>query len=52
MVSKSVFDKTKLAKYPELALPAMKAEGGKFLARSVPIAVKLPYEYTRAVGIE
>ena len=52
VVYKNVSDQAKLAKYAELALPAMEAAGGKFLARSVPIAVKEAGEFTRAVVIE
>ena len=40
VVYKSVSDEAKLAKYAELALPAMEAAGGRFLARSIPVAVK------------
>ena len=52
VVYKSVSDEAKLAKYAELALPAVEAAGGKFLARSVPIAVKEAGEFTRTVVIE
>lgn len=52
VVYKSVSDEAKLAKYAELALPAMKAAGGRFLARSVPIAVKEAGKFTRTVVIE
>ena len=40
VVYKSISDEAKLAKYAELAMPAMAAAGGKFLARGVPVAVK------------
>ena len=52
VVYKSVSDEAKLAKYAELALPAVEAAGGRFLARSVPIAVKEAGEFTRTVVIE
>ena len=50
VVYKSVSDEAKLAKYAALALPAMEAAGGRFLARSVPIAVReVLAEFTRTV---
>ena len=49
VVYKSVSDEAKLAKYAELALPAIEAAGGKFLARGIPIAVKEAGEFTRTV---
>ena len=52
VVYKSVSDEKKLAKYAELALPAMEAAGGRFLARSIPVAVKEAGEFTRTVVIE
>ena len=52
VIYKSVSDEAKLAKYAELALPAMKAAGGKFIARGVPLAVKEAGEFTRTVVIE
>ena len=52
VVYKSVSDEAKLAKYAELALPAMEAAGGRFLARSIPVAVKEAGEFTRTVVIE
>jgi uncharacterized protein (DUF1330 family) len=52
VVYKSISDEAKLAKYAELAMPAMAAAGGKFLARGVPVAVKEAGEFTRAVVIE
>ena len=52
VVYKSVSDEAKLAEYAKLALPAMEAAGGKFLARSVPIAVREAGEFTRTVVIE
>ena len=51
VVYKSVSDEAKLAKYAELALPAIEAAGGKFLARGIPIAVKEAGEFTRTVVI-
>ena len=52
VVYKNVSDEAKLAKYAALALPAMEAAGGRFLARSVPIAVREAGEFTRTVVIE
>ena len=52
VVYKSVSDEAKLATYAELALPAMEAAGGKFLARGVPLAVREAGEFTRTVVIE
>ena len=52
VVYKSVSDEAKLAEYAKLALPAMEAAGGKFLARSVPIAVREAGEFMRTVVIE
>ena len=49
---KSVLDEEKLAKYAELALPAMEAAGGRFLARGLPIAVKEAGQITRTVVVE
>ena len=49
VVYKSVSDEAKLAKYAELALPAMEGAGGRFLARSIPVAVKEAGEFTRTV---
>ena len=48
VVYKSVSDEAKLARYAELALPAMEAAGGRFLARSIPVAVREAGEFTRA----
>ena len=52
VVYKSVSDEEKLAKYAELALPAMEAAGWRFLARRIPVAVKEAGEFTRTVVIE
>ena len=51
VVYKSVSDEATLARYAELALPAMEAAGGRFLARSIPIAVNGSGEFTRTVVI-
>ena len=40
VIYKSISDETKLAAYAELAGPAMKAAGAKFLARGIPVAVR------------
>ena len=52
VIYRSVSDEKKLAKYAELAGPAMKAAGAKFLARGLPVAVKEAGEKTRTVVIE
>ena len=52
VVYRSVSDEAKLAKYAELALPAIEAAGGKFIARGVPLAIKEAGEFTRTVVIE
>ena len=52
VVYKSVSDEAKLAKYAKLALPAVEAAGGRFIARGVPILVKEAGEFTRTVVIE
>ena len=50
VVYKSVSDEAKLAKYAELALPAIEAAEENFL-RGIPIAVKEAGEFTRTVVI-
>ena len=48
----SISDEKKLARYAELAGPAMIAQGAKFLARGMPVAVKEAGQSTRTVIIE
>ena len=52
VIYRSISDDTKLAQYAELALPAIKVAGGKFLARGMPVAVREAGELTRTVLIE
>ena len=52
VIYKSVSDEKKLAKYAELAGPAMIKAGAKFLARGLPVAVREAGEKTRTVVIE
>ena len=52
VIYKSISDENKLASYAELAGPAMKAAGAKFLARGLPIAVKESGKKTRTVVVE
>ena len=52
VIYKSISDEVKLASYAEIAGPAMKAAGAKFLARGVPVAVKEDGQKTRTVVIE
>ena len=52
VIYKSILDETKLARYAELAGPAIKKVGGKFLARGIPVMVKEQGEKTRTVVIE
>ncbi len=52
VIYRSISDETKLAKYAELAGPAMKKAGAKFLARGVPVMVKEHGEKTRTVVVE
>ena len=52
VIYKSITDEAKLAQYAQLALPAIKAAGGKFLARGMPVAVREAGESTRTVVIE
>ena len=52
VIYKSINDEEKLAAYAELAGPAMKAAGAKFLARGVPLAVKEEGQKTRTVVVE
>ena len=40
VIYKSISDEEKLAKYAALAGPAIKAAGGKFLARGIPVMTK------------
>ncbi len=49
---KSTTDEDKLAAYAELSGPAMKAAGGKILARGMPIAAREAGEMKRTVVIE
>ena len=48
----SISDEKKVARYAELAGPAMIAQGAKFLARALPVAVKEDGQSTRTVLIE
>ena len=48
----SISDEKKVASYAELAGPAMIAQGAKFLARGIPVAVKEDGQSTRTVLIE
>ena len=48
----SISDEKKVARYAELAGPAMIAQGAKFLARGIPVAVKEDGQSTRTVLIE
>ena len=52
VIYKSINDEEKLAAYAELAGPAMKAAGAKFLARGIPLAVKEEGQKTRTVVVE
>ena len=52
VIYKSVSNEKKLAKYAELAGPAMIKAGAKFLARGLPVAVREAGEKTRTVVIE
>ena len=52
VIYKSVSNEKKLAKYAELAGPAMIKAGAKFLARGLPVAVREAGEKTRTVAIE
>ncbi len=52
VIYKSVSDEEKLAKYADLAGPAMVAAGGRILARGMPVALKEAGEATRTVVIE
>ena len=52
VIYKSVSNEKKLAKYAELAGPAMMKAGAKFLARGLPVAVREAGEKTRTVVIE
>ena len=49
---KSITDEEKLAAYAALAGPAMKSEGGRFLARGMPVAIREEGQKTRTVVIE
>jgi len=48
----SISDEKKLARYAELAGPAMVEQGARFLARGMPVAVKESGRNTRTVVIE
>ena len=48
----SISDEKKVARYAELAGSAMIAQGAKFLARGLPVAVKEDGQSTRTVLIE
>ena len=52
VIYRSISDEAKLAEYAELAGPAMKAAGAKFLARGLPVAVKEAGQKTRTVVVE
>ena len=51
-VYKAVHDQDKVAAYAELATPAIRAGGGRFLARGIPEATFEQTEATRTVVIE
>ena len=52
VIYKSISDEEKLSAYAELAGPAMKAAGAKFLARWIPVAVREEGQKTRPVVVE
>ena len=52
VIYKSISDEEKLSAYAELAGPAMKAAGAKFLARGIPVAVREEGKKTRTVVVE
>ena len=52
VIYKSISDEKKLSAYAELAGPAMKAAGAKFLARGIPVAVREEGKKTRTVVVE
>ena len=52
VIYRSIGDEQKMAEYAELAGPAMKAAGAKFLARGIPLAVKEEGTKTRTVVVE
>ncbi len=52
VIYRSIGDEQKMAEYAELAGPAMKAAGAKFLARGIPLAVKEEGKKTRTVVVE
>ena len=47
-----IFDADKLASYAALALPAITAAGGRFMARGMPDAIREAGKTTRTVIIE
>ena len=49
---RSILDNEKLAAYAVLALPAIQAAGGRFLARGMPNAVQEAGEFNRTVLVE
>ena len=52
VIYKSISDEEKLSAYAQLAGPAMKAAGAKFLARGIPVAVREEGKKTRTVVVE
>lgn len=52
VVYKEILDEEKLAAYSAIAGPAMISQGGCFLARGMPVAVKEAGRNTRTVVIE
>ncbi len=52
VIYKTITDEEKLKKYVELSGPAIKAAGGRILARGIPYSVKESGEATRTVVIE
>jgi uncharacterized protein (DUF1330 family) len=52
VIYKDIKDEAKLAAYAKLAGPAIRASGGRFLARGMPVALKESGEKTRTVLLE
>ena len=52
VIYKSINDDEKLAAYAKLSAPAMQAQGGRVIARGMPVAVAEEGEATRTVVIE
>jgi uncharacterized protein (DUF1330 family) len=51
-IYKEIKDEAKLAAYAELAAPALRAGGGHFLARGMPVGLQESGEKTRTVLLE